>query len=50
MIDNKPFEDQAESYVKYKLHQVGIKHGKPAFDQQGADLLILDNLNAMSFS
>lgn len=45
MIDNKPQEDQAESLVKFSLHEAGIKHGKPAFDQQGADLLILDNLD-----
>lgn len=45
MIDNKPQEDQAESLVKFTLHEAGIKHGKPAFDQQGADLIILDNLD-----
>ena len=45
MIDNKPFEDEAESFVKNKLLRYGFNMAKPSFDIKGADLLILDNID-----
>lgn len=44
MSDNKPSEEQAESYVKSKLLRSGFHVAKPSFDILGADLLIIDNI------
>ncbi len=46
MIDNKPFEEEAESYVKNKLLRYKFNMAKPSFDIKGADLLILDNIDS----
>lgn len=45
MIDNKPLEDEAESFVKSKLLRYKFNMAKPSFDIKGADLLILDNID-----
>ncbi|MFT7003970.1 MAG: hypothetical protein ACJAWW_001322 [Sulfurimonas sp.] len=45
MIDNKPLEDEAESFIKNKLLRYGFNLVKPTFDILGADLLILDNID-----
>lgn len=45
MTDNKPFEDEAESFIKNKLLRHGFNIAKPTFDILGADLLILDNID-----
>lgn len=45
MIDNKPLEEEAESYIKNKLLRYYFKVAKPSFDIKGADLLILDNID-----
>jgi len=44
MIDNKPLEEEAESFVKSKLLRYKFNISKPSFDIKGADLLILDNI------
>lgn len=46
MIDNKPLEKEAESFVKNKLLRYGFNVAKPSFDIKGADLLILDNIDS----
>jgi len=46
LIDNKPFEEESESYVKNKLLRYGFNMAKPSFDIKGADLLILDNIDS----
>ncbi|MGE0050523.1 MAG: hypothetical protein AB7S49_03255 [Arcobacter sp.] len=46
MTDNKPFEEEAESYVKNKLLRYKFNIAKPSFDIKGADLLILDNIDS----
>lgn len=50
MIDNKPLELQAETYVLFHLLKYGIKTSKPAFDQDGADLLIVDSIKRRTTS
>ena len=45
MTDNKPLEDEAESFIKNKLLRYGFNLAKPTFDILGADLLILDNID-----
>ena len=45
LIDNKPFEDEAESFIKNKLLRYDFNVAKPTFDILGADLLILDNID-----
>ena len=44
MTDNKPNEKQAESLIEHHLLKHKFKVAKPSFDQYGADLLILDNI------
>gem|GEM_PF-1620910 len=44
MTDNRPSELQAETYVEYQLLKHDIKISKPSFDQEGADLLIVDQI------
>ena len=44
-IDNKPFEDEAESFIKNKFLRYDFNVAKPTFDILGADLLILDNID-----
>lgn len=44
LIDNKPLEEEAEFFVKSKLLRYGFNLAKPSFDIQGADLIILDNI------
>jgi len=45
LIDNKPFEDEAESFIKNKLLRYKFNIAKPTFDIRGADLLILDKID-----
>ncbi|MCT1525654.1 hypothetical protein [Sphingobacterium hotanense] len=50
MVDNKPKEHAAESLIIHYLLENGFKLSKPSFDQEGADLLILDNITEKSTS
>ncbi|RYX99923.1 MAG: hypothetical protein EOO35_00920, partial [Cyanobacteriota bacterium] len=45
MADNKPSELQAESLVIHELLKYGIKTTKPLFDEEGTDLLIIDQVS-----
>ena len=44
MVDNKPLEEQAESYIKSQLIKFGFNVTKPSFDKKGSDLIIIDNI------
>lgn len=48
MSDNKPREEQAESFIKHHLIKHGFRVAKPSFDIEGADLLILDSISEKS--
>ena len=50
MIDNKPKELVAENLIAHHLLENGFKLSKPSFDQEGADLLILDSITEKSTS
>jgi hypothetical protein len=43
MKDNKPIEEQAESYVKSQLLKYEFSVVKPSFDKLGSDLIIVDS-------
>ncbi|MCF6211839.1 MAG: hypothetical protein L3K24_14450 [Gammaproteobacteria bacterium] len=43
-MDTKPMEEQAESFVKHELIKHKFNVVKPCFDEEGADLLIIDNI------
>src|ERR1035437_5988346 len=43
MRDNKPLEEQAESYIKSQLIKYDFNVMKPSFDKLGSDLIILDS-------
>lgn len=44
-MDTKQLEMQAESFIVHKLIKHGFHVSKPTFDKQGADLLIIDDIN-----
>ena len=43
-MDNKPFEEQAEAFVKHKLLQARLKLTDPSFDTMGADFVLLGDI------
>lgn len=45
MTDNKPAEHSAESLVIHHLLKYGIKTTKPFFDENGTDLLLIDQVS-----
>lgn len=45
MSDNRPAELMAEQYVSSELLKYDIKTTKPYFDENGTDLLIVDQVN-----
>jgi len=45
-MDNKPTEEQAESYLKSKLLKFGFNLTKPSFDKNGSDLIIVDKIDS----
>lgn len=45
MRDNKPGEFMAEQYISSELLKYDIKTSKPYFDENGTDLLIIDQVN-----
>jgi hypothetical protein len=44
-MDTKPLEIEAESIVQHKLIKHDFHVSKPTFDKNGADLLIIDDIN-----
>lgn len=48
MPDNKPAEQSAESLVIHHLLKYGIKTSKPLFDEDGTDLLLIDQVSRNS--
>ncbi len=50
MIDNKPKELVAENLIVHHLLENDFKLSKPSFDQEGADLLILDSIREKTTS
>ncbi|MCP4117399.1 MAG: hypothetical protein GY737_18800 [Desulfobacteraceae bacterium] len=43
-MDTKPLEIESESYIQHELLKFGFKVTKPTFDTDGADLLIIDDV------
>ena len=43
-MDNKPLEEEAESFIKQQLLKYDFNVLKPTYDKYGADLLILDDI------
>jgi len=43
-MDTKPLEIQAESYIKSQLLKYNFNVIKPIFDENGSDLIIVDNI------
>jgi len=43
-LDTKPLEIECESLVQHELVKHELKVTKPAFDKEGADLLVLDSI------
>src|SRR5277367_399447 len=48
MADNKPAELSAESLVIHQLLKYRIKTSKPFFDEEGTDLLLVDQVSRNS--
>lgn len=48
MADNKPAEHSAESLVIHHLLKYDIKTSKPFFDEEGTDLLLIDQVSRNS--
>jgi hypothetical protein len=44
VVDNKPKELRSEALISHHLLKYDFKLSKPAFDQEGADLLVLDSI------
>lgn len=45
-MDTKPLEEQAESYVRHTLLKYEFLVTKPTFDQEGTDLLIVNDIRS----